>query len=212
MTLLAITTRVKKQILISVFAGVFVCFSMISHAADTENSHEVTPSSQALKGSFSQTKSIKPLKRPFKSHGKFVYIPTQGLLWHTQTPVDSLKLFAKEGVYTIDEMGVLNKEAQLDNDFFLALFSGNQQKLTRFFYTNKIAQATENSHECIELTPKNNTLKSLFKKINVCSTEVDLDTKLPTTIHLIDPKDNITQIKLELSSDIITTEELAYFD
>ena len=73
---------------------------------------------QPVKGFFSQSKNIKPLKRPFKSQGSFVYWPNKGLLWHTQKPIDSIKLCANDGVYKVNGQGVLVKEAQLDNEFF----------------------------------------------------------------------------------------------
>ena len=96
------------------------CLSLAIGAVEVKPSVQQETDLQPLKGTFSQSKNIKPLKRPFKSEGGFVYLPKKGVLWHTQKPVDSLKLFANDGVYKIDDQGVLQKEAQIHNDFFLA--------------------------------------------------------------------------------------------
>ena len=172
---------------------------------------------QPLAGYFSQIKNIKPLKRPFKSEGSFVYLPNKGLLWHTQKPIDSIKLFAHDGVYKVDEQGVLVKEAQLDNDFFLALFSADQEKLARFFIIESLpSNAAEGHSLCLALTPISDTMQSLFKKINLCTSEdntgVSISKAMPRKIELIEAKGNKTEINLQLSTKQISPEELAYFD
>ena len=172
---------------------------------------------QPLAGYFSQIKNIKPLKRPFKSEGSFVYLPHKGLLWHTKNPIDSIKLFAHDGVYKVDEQGVLVKEAQLDNDFFLALFSADQEKLARFFIIESLpSNAAEGHSLCLALTPISDTMQSLFKKINLCTSEdntgVSISKAMPRKIELIEAKGNKTEINLQLSTKQISPEELAYFD
>lgn len=174
-----------------------------------------------IKGTFSQRKNIKPLKRPFISTGAFVYLPQKGLLWQTKSPVNSTKLFANEGVFSLDEKGVLNKESQLDNDFFLALFSADEEKLAPYFTTVTITTDTKKHGLCLALTPKSAALLSLFQQINLCRNTVGLtdgitkgnnDTKLPSTITLIEAKGNTTEIRLQLSSEPVSSKELAYFD
>ena len=172
---------------------------------------------QPLTGSFTQIKNIKPLKRPFKSEGSFVYLPNKGLLWHTKKPIDSIKLFAHDGVYKVDEQGVLVKEAELDNDFFLALFSADQEKLARFFIIESLpSNAAEGHSLCLALTPISDTMQSLFKKINLCTSEdntgVSISKAMPRKIELIEAKGNKTEINLQLSTKQISPEELAYFD
>lgn len=177
---------------------------------------------QAVKGTFSQRKNIKPLKRPFKSEGRFIYLPNKGLLWHTQKPVDSIKLFANDGVYKVDEAGKLQKEAQLDNDFFLALFAGDEEKLTKFFITEKVLHPEQNEqestnlessiHNCTLLTPVSNSLKTLFEKINLCMTSLESEGEMPSAIELIEPNGNNTIILLNLSPEKVSAKELTYFE
>lgn len=172
-----------------------------------------------MKGTFTQSKNIKPLKRPFNSSGIFVYLPNKGLLWHTQKPVDSIKLFANDGVYNVDKNGVLQKEANVDNDFFLALFAADEERLSKYFKT-QAASSHKNQDTCLGLTPISSTLKSLFVRIHLCVSEVGLEsdtgagsgTKIPTQIELIEENTNNTTIQLQLSSGVISAEELAYFE
>ncbi|NQZ28148.1 MAG: outer membrane lipoprotein carrier protein LolA [Colwellia sp.] len=180
---------------------------------------------QPVKGFFSQSKNIKPLKRPFKSQGSFVYWPNKGLLWHTQKPIDSIKLFANDGVYKVNGQGVLVKEAQLDNEFFLALFSADQEKLTRFFIIESLPNNAADGHSlCLALTPLSETMQSLFKTINLCMSEDNnggrissvepkaVPKRMPSKIELIEANGNNTEINLQLSSESISAKELAYFD
>lgn len=216
MGLSAIKTTYLKQILTGTFVFI-LCYGPIITKAD-----EVSPAAQQasisplLTGSFSQSKNIKPLKRPFTSLGSFVYFPTKGLLWHTIEPVNSLKLFAHGGVFSIDKQGNKQKEANLDNDFFLALFSADEEKLATFFTTKQLSDNARMPEQCLALTPKSDTLSSLFKQITLCSQQVNLDTslvsKIPTKIELIEANGNNTTIHLQLSSDKVSPKELAYFD
>jgi len=205
-----------QQILLFVLSFVLVfslfCWSLVTGATEVFTAEQQATSLQPLKGTFSQSKNIKPLKRPFKSEGSFVYFPNKGLLWHTKKPVDSLKLFAHDGVYKIDEQGALQKEAQLDNDFFLALFSANEQKLAKFFTTEVLQSEGGVQVICLALTPISDTMRSLFKQVNLCMSEVNVGTKIPNKIELIEEKGNNTEILLQLSSAKVSPRELAYFD
>jgi len=198
-----------------------LCFSITTIAAEMENIAQ-TANLAPLKGTFSQSKNIKPLKRPFKSEGGFVYLPNTGLLWHTKKPVNSLKLFANDGVYRLDEQGIMQKEAQFDNDFFLALFAVDEQKLAKYFTTKVLQDETNYQASCLALTPISETMQSLFKQINLCMNEIKVCsentestksvTAIPTKIVLIEAKGNKTEIQLQLSSEKVSQEELAYFD
>jgi len=201
-----------QQVLSFVLVISLFCWSLVTGAAEVNSARQKATSLQPLKGTFSQNKNIKPLKRPFKSEGSFVYLPNKGLLWHTLKPVNSLKLFANDGVYKIDDQGVLHKEAQLDNDFFLALFAADEQKLAKFFTTELLKSDIDGKASCLALTPIGSTMRSLFKKINLCISEVIAGTKIPTKIELIEAKGNNTEIQLQLSSEKVSPRELAYFD
>ncbi len=211
--------NVQKTLLLTLLSSLFFCSYTIG-AAEIKAPVHTEIMLEALKGTFTQSKNIKPLKRPFKSAGDFVYLPNKGLLWHTKTPVNSLKLFisngANNGVYHIDEQGKLKKEAQLDNDFFLALFSADEQKLAKFFTTKKLQHKTISDAACLALIPISDTMLNLFAQINLCTTEVNagtkIPTKIPTKIELIESKGNKTEIQLQLSSSLVTPEELAYFE
>lgn len=216
MKLAGMKARNIQKLLLFVLLSSLLCYSYTVSAVEIKTAVQSKAVLPALKGTFAQSKNIKPLKRPFKSTGDFVYLPNKGLLWHTKTPVNSLKLFinngANNGVYHIDEQGKLKKEAQLDNDFFLALFSADEQKLTKFFITSKLQHKTSTGAECLALIPISDTMLNLFAQINLCSIEVNAGTKIPTTIELIESKGNKTEIQLQLSSELVAPEELAYFE
>ena len=212
----ALTSALMLSVMLTLVLAIL--FPLPVNAASAANIVMENPDDfQPLTGSFTQIKNIKPLKRPFKSEGSFVYLPHKGLLWHTKNPIDSIKLFAHDGVYKVDEQGVLVKEAQLDNDFFLALFSADQEKLARFFIIESLpSNAAEGHSLCLALTPISDTMQSLFKKINLCTSEdntgVSISKAMPRKIELIEAKGNKTEINLQLSTKQISPEELAYFD
>lgn len=212
----AIKTTHIKQILPSIFVCIVCSGSIITKATEVSSAAQQANILPALKGTFSQSKNIKPLKRPFKSSGNFIYYPSKGLLWHTLEPINSLKLFSQDGIYQIDKQGVKHQEAKLDNDFFLALFSADEEKLATFFSTEKLTEPTSDHETCLALTPKSDMLNSLFKQIKLCSKQANLAanlvTKMPTKIELIEANGNNTNIHLQLSSDKVNHEELAYFD
>ncbi len=173
---------------------------------------ELTPELKPVKGSFFQNKNIKSLKRPFKSEGSFIYLPNKGLLWQTKKPISSSKLFANNGVYKIDAQGAKHKEAQLDNDFFLALFSADEKKLAKFFTAKKQEQKIETDLTCLALTPISSSMQSLFETIHLCTSELNDGSKFPKKIALIEPKGNHTEINFTLSNEQVSTAELAYFE
>ena len=84
--------------------------------------------------------------------------------------------------------------------------------MAKFFTIEVVQSDVDIQASCLALTPISNTMRSLFKKINLCITEIRLGTKIPTKIELIEAKGNNTEIQLQLSSEPISTEELAYFD
>lgn len=216
MKVTSIKTKIASKILFLVLISCLLFLSLITRANQASPKQqevaELSSEINVLKGAFFQNKNIKPLKRPFKSEGSFVYLPNKGLLWHTQKPINSLKLFANKGVYNIDEQGSLHKEAQLDNDFFLALFAADEKKLANFFTAKKLEKMPGTDFTCLALTPISNTMQSLFEKVHLCTTELSDGRKLPKKIALIEPKGNHTEINFELSTEQITVAELAYFE
>jgi len=219
MKISSIKTVSVQQVLLFVIS--MLCISFTTSAVEIKTAAQKT-NLKPMKGSFSQSKNIKPLKRPFKSEGSFVYLPNKGLLWHTQKPVNSLKLFAHDGVYKVDEQGDLQKEAQFDNDFFLALFAVDEQKLAKFFTSKVLQDETNDQVLCLALTPISATMRNLFKQINLCMNEAKASSEnttliksvsaIPSKIVLIEVKGNKTEIQLQLSSEKLSPEELAYFD
>jgi outer membrane lipoprotein-sorting protein len=165
-----------------------------------------------FKGTFIQKKTLKGLKRPFHSEGQFVYVPKKGLLWRTLSPIHSFKLLTKEGVYRLDQYLQLKKEAAFNNDLFLTLFSADEKKLTTFFTVKKQNTSKQNKSSCLELTPKTNTMQTLFKKIHLCFIRVKNAFTVPTQISLIEAKGNHTHIQLTLSSLPLTPKEWKYFE
>ena len=205
-------TQYVKSVFLFVVMSSAICLSFTLSALEEPKPVTINEDFNGVKGSFSQYKSIKPLKRPFQSSGSFIYIPNKGLQWHTQQPVDSVKLFTNHGVYKVDEQGELQKEAQIDNDFFLALFAADEQKLKTYFIVEEVNSNQNNQPPCLALTPKNGTMKSLFKRINLCVSKHNSGAKVPSKIELIDTKGNETRIQLQLLSEQISPEELSYFE
>lgn len=218
--MISIKTKRVAQTFSLVLMSCLLCLSLfvgaeqITHELNeiAELTQELAPELKPVKGSFFQNKNIKPLKRPFKSEGSFIYLPNKGLLWQTKKPMISVKLFANNGVYKIDAQGAKHKEAQLDNDFFLALFAADEKKLAKFFTAKKLEKNPDNDLSCLALTPISSTMQSLFEAIHLCTTELSDGSKFPKKIALIEPKGNHTEINFELSTEQVSAAELAYFE
>jgi len=194
----------------------FVCmltFSVICCLSWLVNANDNIQQLTAINGDFLQSKNIKALKRPFNSTGSFVYLPQNGLLWQTLTPIASVKLFAKNGVFKLDKQGKMQKEAHLDNDFFLALFSADQAQLLKYFSIVKADNVAQKNQTCLTLTPRSDTLHSLFNSINLCSAnEATEQNKIPEKITLVEPNGNTTEINLTQSVTKVSELELSYFN
>lgn len=207
----SITTRLNSLCLPILVIAV-CCWPTFSLADDATIAVPLVPSQVAVKGTFTQRKNIKPLKRPFTSSGNFIYYPNKGLLWHTQEPLEAMKLFAQNGVYSINQQGEKHKEATLDNEFFLALFSADEQKLATFFTTKTQISNDDKHAQCLALTPKSELLTSLFTQINLCTKHSEKTEQIPSEIELIEENGNNTHIVLQLLDTQISAVELAYFD
>jgi hypothetical protein len=213
-----------------------ICFFSVGLSFQTTAAEKQT-ASLAVKGHFKQSKTIKVLKRPYNSAGTFVFIPKKGLLWQTNKPVASIKLFANNGVFSENAQGTMKKEAQVDNDFFLALFTTNETALMPYF---TISESDASGDHCLTLTPKSKTLASLISLIDLClpnnanannidakndSASTNVSAKnintleaqkllvgIPEKITLTEVNGNITDIYLTLSAEKISQKELTYFD
>lgn len=190
---------------------IFCLISLVNlKVVNASNTQKASDTQNALKGSFSQSKTIKPLKRPFQSSGQFIYLPNKGLLWQTLLPVISTKLFAHNGLYSIDDEGNKTKEASLDNAFFLSLFSGDEQALKTYFEV--IGNDSESDVHCLALRPNSDALKKLFLQIDLCRKEdVNHLINIPSKITLHEHKGNATVINLEVNSTLVNEKELALF-
>lgn len=210
---------------------VFIILLCLSSLNNTMAFNVNSDATVAVKGSFTQSKTIKPLRRPFQSSGEFVYVPNEGLLWQTLVPVQSTKLFAHSGLFNIDDSGKKSKEASLDNAFFLSLFSGDEKALQAYFNVVDINDSTNHkivesdtdtnpsklndktNASCVVLQPKSSTLQSLFVEIKLCKKQQNNETvKLPSSITLQEHKGNSTVITLNVNAQGLSQKELALFE
>jgi outer membrane lipoprotein-sorting protein len=126
---------------------------------------------RGVRGNFKQTKNIAILKQPLLSSGEFAFSRSQGLYWHTMGPVNSELLITKDKLVqrgeaqNISELNINNHPlARIMTEVFSALFTQNQQTLTRYF--NQFFISRGNTWQ-LGLSPKDNTLTQFIQQVVV---------------------------------------------
>ncbi len=112
-------------------------------------------------GKFQQEKRLKFLTKPLMSDGLFTYQQGKGVIWKTQTPVQTTMLITDSAMLTGE-----GKQAMPPafGDIFKALLGGELQRLQQNF---DITGTNQKSSWTLQLTPKDDMLKKVISHINI---------------------------------------------
>ena len=122
-----------------------------------------------VRSKFKQKKSIKVLKKPIVSRGRFIFSSAKGLYWNIGAPINSSYILTPK--YMIErEKGfrpkVITPKQQPAlfglTEIFQAIFVGDLKRLSRDF---KLHFVGTSSQWTIGLIPQRGLLKKMFKKI-----------------------------------------------
>lgn len=121
-----------------------------------------------VQGAFTQQRFLKSLDKPMTTHGRFVLVPKQGLLWQMNKPFESRLRVRADGIrqwngsqWTADAKAA-NQNRQIR--LFLDLLGGNTAGLEQQF-TLKAAGTAQNW--TLELIPKTAMMRQVFTRIEL---------------------------------------------
>lgn len=115
-----------------------------------------------MRGNFSQRKQIKILKRPLISKGFMLFSNEQGLYWRIESPLNSIMVFTKQGIFEKHNDSVSRQKQANIGNLFSAIFAGDIKTLNRHFAIYFSIQADNWN---IGLMPKTAMLQKVFRKI-----------------------------------------------
>ncbi len=119
------------------------------------------PETKITEGAFRQEKRLRFLKKPLSSQGKFLYEQNKGVLWKTETPIESAVLI-KESQLITEQGGQALPPAF--GGVFKSLLSGDVVRLNADFEVTGTEQ--KDAWE-IRLIPKDEMMKKVIGEIRL---------------------------------------------
>lgn len=166
--------------------------------------------SPVIRARFEQEKTIKALRRPLRSSGRFLFARDHGLHWHTLQPFDSRLVITGKGMVQKENgkitLDINVEERPVVHSFtkvFLALFAGNKDTLGKNF---DLYMVQEGDQWWLGLKPKQRLLKKVMDHIKLKG-----GTHLEE-IHFVETGGNETVMKLSaitVDPPRLTAEEAA---
>ena len=180
----------------------FIVSSLVSQTSD----NLVT-----VKGSYKQKNYIAKTKKTIESSGTFVLSRAHGIIWYTEKPQKSVTVMTEQKVLQVFTNG---KEKVLGNSGN-AIFS-SVALLTKSLFTQdaavieKYLHATQTESDVWVYTPKDDTLASVIKKIEL----KNADNGYIGSAVITYGNGDATEYVLSVSSfnEALTTDATAYFE
>jgi outer membrane lipoprotein-sorting protein len=117
--------------------------------------------SSITQGKFQQEKQLKFLTKPLISNGLFIYHQKQGVIWQTESPLQSILLMNESTMLTGEEKQAVPPAL---GHVFKALLGGEMDQLTDHFVVTGKQQGMSWS---LQLAPKDEFFKKVITTINV---------------------------------------------
>ena len=179
---------------------------MVSSLASQTSDYLVT-----VKGSYKQKNYIAKTKKTIESSGTFVLSRAHGIIWYTEKPQKSVTVMTEQKVLQVFPNG---KEKVLGNSGN-AIFS-SVALLTKSLFTQdtavieKYLHATQTESGVWVYTPKDDTLASVIKKIEL----KNADNGYIGSAVITYGNGDTTEYMLSVSSfnEALTTDATAYFE
>jgi hypothetical protein len=118
---------------------------------------------------FTQTKSLRALKRPLVSRGRFVFIAEKGVLWRVREPFPTQVLIRKDALIKWDDNGKAQRLGFGQTPIFgalsrvfLAVFAGDMNRLREDF---EIGTDVSPSNWRLTLTPRDSRFAAIIARI-----------------------------------------------
>ena len=164
-----------------------------------------------VKGSYKQKNYIAKTKKTIESSGTFVLSRAHGIIWYTEKPQKSVTVMTEQKVLQVFPNG---KEKILGNSGN-AIFS-SVALLTKSLFTQdtavieKYLHATQTESDVWVYTPKDDTLASVIKKIEL----KNADNGYIGSAVITYGNGDTTEYMLSVSSfnEALTTDATAYFE
>ena len=164
-----------------------------------------------VKGSYKQKNYIAKTKKTIESSGTFVLSRAHGIIWYTEKPQKSVTVMTEQKVLQVFPNG---KEKVLGNSGN-AIFS-SVALLTKSLFTQdtavieKYLHATQTESDVWVYTPKDDTLASVVKKIEL----KNADNGYIGSAVITYGNGDTTEYMLSVSSfnEALTTDATAYFE
>lgn len=164
-----------------------------------------------VKGSYKQKNYIAKTKKTIESSGTFVLSRAHGIIWYTEKPQKSVTVMTEQKVLQVFPNG---KEKILGNSGN-AIFS-SVALLTKSLFTQdtavieKYLHATQTESDVWGYTPKDDTLASVIKKIEL----KNADNGYIGSAVITYGNGDTTEYMLSVSSfnEALTTDATAYFE
>lgn len=125
---------------------------------------------------YQQIKTIERLNRDLKSNGLMVFSKDQGIAWKAVKPFISTLVLGTKGITQIDASGKKTTMMSSENEVFAnfaetiqSVFKGDFQDIVSKY--DIIFSTKDNFNWTINLTPKDNTLKSIVPSIVLMGNE-----------------------------------------
>ena len=136
---------------------------LVSLAARAEQTH-------TLQGEFQQNKQLQGLPLPLTASGNYTYSQSQGLNWHTLSPINSKLQIGNNSASNADTLvSKANTHTHLVANIFIAVVRGDLRQLQQYF---NIQSSGNTAGWRLRLTPVQQTLANYLNYIDVTGAEL----------------------------------------
>ena len=179
---------------------------MVSSLASQTSDNLVT-----VKGSYKQKNYIAKTKKTIESSGTFVLSRAHGIIWYTEKPQKSVTVMTEQKVLQVFPNGKEKVLGNAGNAIFSAV-----ALLTKSLFTQdtavieKYLHTTETENGARRYVPKDNTIASVIKKIEL----VNADNGYIESAVITYGNGDTTEYILSVASfnDALTQDERVYFE
>lgn len=172
-----------------------------------------------VRGEFDLEQYSKKADRKVVSSGDYTISAEDGIIWFTKKPVKSVMAVTKE--FMVQEMN--GKQRKIDGsknptfsnmaNVISSLFTGKYEEINRDFTVECKYIETTNFGWSIKLTPKDSTIASYIKEINITVDELYEDCQIfEIKMEMFNGDSSTYRLKNQVLTDNLTSDEAKYFE
>lgn len=185
-------------------AIILIAIGFSAHADDklsSEPTDILLNTVNVASGNFIQRKYFAVLKKPFISEGEIHIDNKLGMIWQTNQPIYSRMLLKHDGLFTennFDSSKKVKGGEKIASTLMYAMIGSLSEVQQQFLIKKSL------KNHCLELLPKNNTLSSTIRLIEICN-----GININRVVTLFEHSGNRTEISLELTPKEQLTEAIS---